>query len=241
MQEPQSFCSTPPTPPPPSQFKAESSDTPSSSRDRLGPQLVRRFQSFGLRPGFWDLHTPAGLKEDRKSPPKLTLKGPESPTCAAAAEGPVGPAPGFRRGLHSPPRSRGSRQSREPLLGSPSGNLRAPCAPEPLPQTLKQAVPKARRACALPSGATDPVAVPARPPALPYLPGAPDSSSVGAARVAQLRSRLGSLGFVPLPPAPALTTSPSFSHHVRTSGPSGNTAVQHPGGPAGPGAWPGTG
>lgn len=63
------------------------------------------------------------------------------------------------------------------------------------------------------------MASPALRPALLYLPRAPGSSSAGAARTAQLRSRRRSLGLVPLPPAPYLTTSPSFSHHVRTSGP----------------------
>lgn len=36
----------------------------------------------------------------------------------------------------------------------------------------------------------------------------------------------GALGLFPLPPAPYLTTSPSFSHHVRTSGHPQNAAQQ---------------
>lgn len=38
----------------------------------------------------------------------------------------------------------------------------------------------------------------------------------------------GALSLLPLPPAPYLTTSPSFSHHVRTSGPPQNAAQSNP-------------
>lgn len=121
-----------PTPTPPS-LGTESSDTPSSSWDLLGPRLCAGSRVLVSDQGSGTCTIQQASKEARKSPPKLTLKGPESLTCAAAAEGPAGPAPGFRRGLHSPPRSPGPRQSREPLLGSGSGNPRAPCAPRPLP------------------------------------------------------------------------------------------------------------
>lgn len=111
---------------------------------------MRRLQSFGLRLGFWDLHNLAGLKEARKSPPKLTLKGPESPTCTAVAEGPAGQSPGFRSGLHSPPLSPGSRQSQSRSWGLRIPELRVRRGL--FPQTLKHAVSKARRAWASPSG-----------------------------------------------------------------------------------------
>lgn len=165
------------------------------------------------------MHNPAGLKEDKKSPLKLTLKGPESPTCAAAAEGPAGPDPGFRRGLHSPPRSPGPRQSQEPLLGSRSGNPRAPCAPGPLPPD-----PQARSVQG-PQGLG--LALGGPPTRLPPLLGRRASPTCLELRapppLAQHASpssaRASALGLVPLPPDPSLTTSPSFSHHVRTSGP----------------------
>lgn len=115
------------------------------------------------------------------------------------------------------------------------------CSGASPPQTLKHAVPKARRAWASPSGATDRVAFPAGTPALPYLPGAPGSSSVGAARVAQLRSRCGSLGLFPLPSASSLTTSPPLSHHVRTPGPLWEHSSSTPRRALGPAAWPGAG
>lgn len=67
----------------------------------------------------------------------------------------------------------------------------------------------------MPSGAASRVASPALRPALCYLPRPPGSSSAGAARTAQLRSRRSSLGLFPSPPAPSLTTSPSSSHHVQ--------------------------
>lgn len=70
-----------------------------------------------FRLGFGDLYSPAGLSEARESPRKLTLKGQERPTCAAAAEGPAGPAPGFRCGLHYPPPRPGPRQRQGPATG----------------------------------------------------------------------------------------------------------------------------
>lgn len=95
----------------------------------------------------------------------------------------------------------------------------------------------------MPSGAASRVASPALRPALCYLPRPPGSSSAGAARTAQLRSRRSSLGLFPSPPAPSLTTSPSSSHHVQLpdhSPPSTrNAAVQHSGGDSGPGTRPG--
>lgn len=164
------------------------------------------------------MHNPAGLKEARKSPLKLTLKGPKSPTCSQPQK--AQQAPLLASAAASTPRHAARAPGR---AGSRSWSLRLRIQLHVLrglsPQTLKHAVPKARRAWASPSGATGRVAFPARPPALSYLPGAPGSSSVGAARVAQLRSRRGSLGLFPLPSAPSLTTSPPLSHHVRTSGP----------------------
>lgn len=96
----------------------------------------------------------------------------------------------------------------------------------------------------MPSGAASRVASPALRPALCYLPRPPGSSSAGAARTAQLRSRRSSLGLFPSPPAPSLTTSPSSSHHVQLPDHSPppytrNAAVQHSGGDSGPGTRPG--
>lgn len=181
---------------------------------------MRRFQSVGLRPGFWDLHNPAGLKGGQEVASKTDPEGTRESH--------------LRRSRRRPSRPCSWLPPRPPLPatqpGSPPEPGAAPgvrvwesqstvCSEASSPRPSSTQCPRPGRAWASPSGATDPVASPARLPALPYLPRAPGSSSVGAARVAQLGSRLGSLGLVPLPPAPSLTTSPSFSHHVRTSGP----------------------
>lgn len=89
-----------------------------------------------------------------------------------------------------------------------------------------RAVPKAQWAWASSSGAAGRVASPSSPCG-PQLPAVGSGIFLLRWRCTRLPALFampaGTLGLFPLPSAPYLTTSPSFSHHVRTSGPPQNT------------------
>lgn len=151
-------------------------------------------------------------------------------TRATAPEGPSRPAPSFLRGFlwvpRSPPEPGTQYWCHRPTVLDPSPLQHA----RPLPSGPSSSTcPEASTARASSTGAQTPRPLPSRRPSTtclglraplppPPAPRAPPSSAP------MLAPRASSLG----PLAPYLTTSPSFGHHVPTSGPPLHAAGSSP-------------
>lgn len=175
--------------------------------------------------GSWDLDGPGDSTEAGESPLELAME-------SHLRCGPIRPKQAQRRA--SAPVSSGSpcpRQSPGPSPGVSAPVSQIPYLFElPLPSRPRgRKVPKAGVARASSTGPAGQAASPALPASLNYLSWARDPPP--PPRFAHLPAPLALLALLassPCPLVPYLTTSPSFSHHVRTSGPPQNAAQSNP-------------